>query len=218
MNYASDNFGTRRDVSVQITKSRCRLSAWSAGVSALFFVPLMPLMGLFLGLIAEGRIRRNAGLTGVRVARVAIALGLVFTLVQGYAGFQGWSLYEAFQNGPRDAIDRNYTYLMAHTESGNHHAADAKAFMAELDRRYGHLAEVEPVQDPFDWRPGKPVRYRLGFEHGAVEADVVLRPRLSSIEMGVAVSIESIRVIDTDAGDMAFPSPSPALAGVEDRP
>lgn len=207
--YNSDSFVNQRQVSITVNRSRSKLATASVVLGALFFVPTASVFAVLIGLLAMFTIKRDVRKTGLRRARMGVLLGCLFTIVHAYAGIQAFRVYEAFMAGPSDALmvaqGGDVASFVEHFGEPAIQNADAISFVKTMEARYGLFIDAEPVSEAMDWRPNQVSAYTLRFERATVPAEVRFGVELSSLELGLATHLESLRIVDSTRGDLLYP-------------
>ena len=194
------------------TSGTSKLAVGSLFCSAIACCPVTTLLGPLLGMLALRRIGRNSGLHGRGLALGGIALGVLFTALQAFAGL--WlneNIIRPTLTGPRDALVTGFTGDIAgfkghfHKPGSSASHAEASAFLDELRRRYGSFltSDLDPKGAP----AGGPVmefEYRLEFEGDTVSAEVQI---IYADEEGGGwpKKLGYITVFDSDLGDLTYP-------------
>ena len=125
-------------------------------MTILFCIPVLPLVGLLLGLGALGRTSTDGPFRGRPLAIIAIILGLLFTAGQTYTTVKfvevGGMVADSIMvvvTGPDDAMEgafkgdlkqTNDWWLVGQTPS----AARTEAFVSEARRRFGEFKSAAP--------------------------------------------------------------------------
>jgi hypothetical protein len=193
--------------------------------SAIFFCPVTTLAGIVLGIAAIFSIGNNPMKKGKGLAIAAILLGIIFTIGQAiglkYAVdfFGGYVTFT--MRGPDEALKKGFGGDVAGFQSAfagvgaSLPAADATAFLNELESRYGTF-----VSAAFDERSGQqpqsqagnpavPFPYVLTFTNKTVNAEVelVFADKTSG---AMLKKFGYIIVFDPDLGDLAYPASATA--------
>ena len=161
--FQSDDFKQTRKVVIKTQVKEKGKGAGAFVVSLLFFVPLLPIVGMYLGLAAR---RANAALPGdVRspLATCAVALGVLFTIGQAFVGFRTFEYHQQVSAGPARALNAGFNgkapaFAGAFTAESAGTAEQAKAFIQKLQSRYGKFTEARLVGSVAASGPGEPRR------------------------------------------------------------
>ena len=190
------------------------LAVTSLIFSLILCCPLTTILGPLLGLISVIRIGGNPALKGRGIAVVAILLGAIFT------GGQFWGgrlIYETFVVpmlvGPTEALETGFDGDIAgfkdHFYGAGATASDAEAlaFIAELERRYGGF--VSCVYNQNNQPQGGPVmqfRYLIRFTNQTLdnETEIVYADERTG---AWPKKLGYITIFDDDLGDLTFPDP-----------
>jgi len=211
--YNSDSFMHQRQVSITVDRTRSKLATASVVLGSLFFVPTASVLAVLTGLVAMSSVKRNVQKTGLKRARTGILLGCLFTVVHTYVGIQGFRVYEALKAGPSDALlvaqGGDVASFVEYFGEPAIQNADAVSFVKILEARYGSFIDAEPASEVSDWRPDQASAYTLRFERATVPAEVQFGLELSSLELGLATHLESLRIVDAVRGDLSYPPSGP---------
>ncbi len=192
-----------------------RLAITSLISSLILCCPLTTILGPLLGLVSVIRIGGNPALKGRGIAVAAILLGATFT------GGQFWSgrwIYETFLApmiaGPTAALETGFDGDIAgfkdHFYGAGATASDAEAaaFIAELERRYGGFVSCMYNQQgqPKTRGPVMPLDYRIVFadQSADCETEIVFADKQTGAWPG---KLGYITIFDVDLGDLTFPDP-----------
>lgn len=226
--YQTDNFQQSRKVRMSAPAarlSRRALAAALVGVVA-WALPLVPVVVVALAVAARMAIRQapqqNRQLRGGTLAAAGLFLGVAGLVLQGFAGYRGYNLYQELGQAPTRALEQGLGgdtagFLAAfpdRTEFQN----SADLFLIECEARYGPLVHAKPSQTPdlVAVMQGKDVTqtYRLQFTRGivAAEAQVRVEPATGLGWPGTA-EFESFTITDPARGTLRFPETR--ITGVE---
>jgi hypothetical protein len=202
----SDDFGRQRDVTVVTNAPTRRKVGWALPLSLLFFIPVVPMIGMFLGLTARRSTTRLAGL--------ATLLGLLFTLGQAFIGYRGYEFYRQITAGPGEALAAGCTgdvtgFQQSFITVIPPNDLEARSFIDDLQERYGKFRGIEPTATPVQLGSlCAPRSYVLVFEEGRVQATAAVSfdERLGTSWLGSGLSYLNIH--DADRGDLTFPTSS----------
>jgi hypothetical protein len=222
VNIQSDGFKQERRVVLQKESSERGHGAGSLLVSLLFFVPFCPLVGLCMGLAAR---RANAAAVikkGSVLATCAVTLGFLFTMAQLFVAYRGGEHYLELTSGPGNALKAGLTgdattfagAFSASSTSG----ASAKAFLEELEARYGEFWGAR-LSGPIAGDPvGGPRMYELVFENGSVAAEAAIGFDVALGPSFLGSRLEYIFVQDPQRGDLGFPMTDPIAIAEQTDP
>lgn len=210
--YVSDSFGRPKTVQVEVEKKSG--GALRALVCSLaFFLPVVPLVGAVLGILAIRKPSERRGL-----ATMAIVFGVLFTVVQGFAAMSSYGLMQQVRSGPQAAIETGLQGDVASfaaqfgLDSDRATLVSAEAFLDELRTRYGALHEVEPVGVGFASAlsdPGALRSYTARFENATVRIDAGFSGQR------LANRLRFVEVCDDDRGRLAYPGSATPSAVVQ---
>ena len=176
--------------------------------------PVATIIGPLLGLGALVQIGRNPALKGRGLAFAAIIMGVVFTLAQGWGGYQMWQVMKPVLEGPDAALTAGFAGDTAALKAEFHGAgatasdAEVTVFIGELRKRYGAYQSCRhdrtaagPTGTYGD--PVIPFPYILTFDNGEVHAEA----EYVFAEQGIGWIKKwgSITVFDPDLGDLTYP-------------
>ncbi len=202
------------------------LAVTSLIFSLILCCPLTTIIGPLLGLVSVIRIGGNPALKGRGIAVVAILLGAIFT------GGQFWSCRWVYDTifvpmlvGPSDALTTGFDGDIAgfkdHFYGAGATASDAEAlaFIAELERRYGDFVSCALNQQgqPVTQGPVMPFDYRIVFADQTVdcETEIVYADEKTG---KWPKKLGYITIFDDDLGDLTFPDPDWGEGGVDTPP
>jgi hypothetical protein len=153
----TDSFGGRTSVKVHVSSKPSPLARTASVLSALFVVPVSPLVGAILGSVAKNRIEEDASLSGKGRAVFAIRVGLASTVLQflAVAGYMH-SAWASIENAA--SLIESDAVLMGRAEVGRIDAEPAfglheflpgstRQFQVEVD------GTVSNVRVKFDTAP-----------------------------------------------------------------
>ncbi len=211
--YSGDSFGQQREVRIEVTAAHSSQAKWGLRCAVPFFIPVLPFIGMILGWLALGSIRKNAAMDGLRSAKWAVYLGFAFTVAQGVIGWSAWQYNNVARNGPHTALqmgqDGDVAGFIAQFESAGDvdDMEQAFAFLTLLRDRYGECdsaALVLPDGWYTSWRPFEPFDYDMHFEGATLPATVqiVIKPDLDTLGMP---RMSYITLHDSAQGDLRFP-------------
>ena len=176
--------------------------------------PVTTIIGPLLGIGALVRISGNPALKGKGLAFAAIIMGVVFTLAQGWGGYQTWQVMKPVLAGPNAALTAGFAgdtaALKAEFHGAGATASDTvvTAFIDELRTRYGAYQSCRYDETATGSRgtfgdPVIPFPYILTFDNGEVQVEaefVFAEPGIGWIKKW-----GSITVFDPDLGDLTYP-------------
>lgn len=192
--------------------------------SCIFCCPITTLLGPLLGLIAVLRIKSNPQLKGTGLAVVAILLGLIFTILQGFGAKFMWdNFYRVMLRGPNDALVAGFggdpagfrTDFTGDAENATD--PEIQAFVDDLRDRYGEFTKawIHPESDfPGTGDESTEMTYELVFADATVTCDamvVLFQPP----DGPPSFLLESLTVRDPNLGDLHFPAGSEADADAD---
>jgi hypothetical protein len=193
--------------------------AIAALVCALIFcIPILPPIGVILGLIALVTMVGKSHLRGRGMAIAAIVLGLAFSIGWGiFAWFSiniGSKVVTLMRDTPSQAMQAGLAGDVKLFQSNFHGAgatlpeADAQAFLDEVKSRFGTLNALEfDEKTPVRPQPGQPTvdaPYTAKFSSGDVKANVELV--IMDAKTGTFIyKIGSIEFVDPQRGNLRFP-------------
>lgn len=208
------DFDTTFDPQPAATKTS-GLAMTSLIFSLVVCCPLTTILGPLLGIAALVRIGGNPALKGKGLAFVAIILGVVFTLAQGFGGYQMWQLMQPVLEGPNVALTAGFAADTAVFKAEFHGAGatasdtEVTAFIDELRNRYGtyqscRFDETSSGPTGAYGDPVIPFPYILTFDNGEVqiEAKYVFADRGT----GWVRKWGSIAIFDSNLGDLTYPA------------
>lgn len=192
-----------------------RLAVTSLIFSLILCCPLTTILGPLLGLVSVIRIGGNPALKGRGIAVAAILLGAIFTGGQFWGG--RWiyeTIFVPMFVGPSDALatgfDGDIAGFKDHFYGPGASASDAEAvaFIAELERRYGRFVSCELDQQGQPESQGSVMQfdYRIVFADQTVdcETEIVYADERAGewpLKLGY------VTIFDDDLGDLTFPDP-----------
>ena len=190
-----------------------RLAVTSLIFSLILCCPLTTILGPLLGLVSVIRIGGNPALKGRGIAVAAILLGAIFTGGQFWGG--RWiyeTIFVPMFVGPSDALatgfDGDIAGFKDHFYGPGASASDAEAvaFIAELERRYGRFVSCELDQQGQPESQGSVMQfdYRIVFADQTVgcETEIVYADKRTGewpLKLGY------VTIFDDDLGDLTFP-------------
>ncbi len=191
------------------------LAVTSLIFSLILCCPLTTILGPLLGLVSVIRIGGNPALKGRGIAVAAILLGAIFT--GGWVWGGRW-VYETIAVpmfvGPSDALatgfDGDIAGFKDHFYGPGASASDAEAaaFIAELERRYGGFVSCMYNQQgqPKTQGPVMPLDYRIVFadQTADCESEIVFADEQTG---AWPKKLGYITIFDDDLGDLTFPDP-----------
>ncbi|MHC4142017.1 MAG: hypothetical protein ACYSUF_09120 [Planctomycetota bacterium] len=155
---------------------------------------------------------------GKGMAITGIVLGIVFTTVQAVVGYRAYQGFGIFSNAPYVALqpgfDGDLAGLKANFGSAGGATTDqeARAFVDELRSRYGALqgsamdfAAYQGMAMPAPDQTSFTMPWVLVFENGRVGVEMTFTE--ADQTAGDQIIFSSIRVIDSDLGDLTYPAP-----------
>ena len=157
------------------------LAITSLVCSLIFCCPVTTVIGVILGLIAVVTIGGNPMRKGKGLAAAGIIIGLLATCLQVWGGFR---IYETMMkpvlDGPKYVLEAGNAGDVSGFKAGFHGPgaaatdAEATAFIAELQQRYGAFVSCEfsPNQSSNTavGQTSAPFEYVLSFENATVNA------------------------------------------------
>ncbi len=192
-----------------------RLAVTSLIFSLILCCPLTTILGPLLGLVSVIRIGGNPALKGRGIAVAAILLGAIFTGGQFWGG--RWiyeTIFVPMFVGPSDALatgfDGDIAGFKDHFYGPGASASDAEAvaFIAELERRYGRFVSCELDQQgqPESQGPVMQFDYRIVFADQTVdcETEIVYADKRTDEWL---LKLGYVTIFDDDLGDLTFPDP-----------
>lgn len=195
-------------------KKTSGLAITSLIFSLIVCCPVATIIGPLLGLGALVQIGRNPALKGRGLAFAAIIMGVVFTLAQGWGGYQMWQVMKPVLEGPNAALTAGFAGDTAALKAEFHGAgatasdAEVTAFIGELRKRYGAYQSCRHDQTAAGptgayGDPVIPFPYILTFDNGEVHAEA----EYVFAEQGIGWIKKwgSITVFDPDLGDLTYP-------------
>lgn len=200
--------------------------AIAALVCALIFcIPVLPLIGVVLGLIALVTMVGKSHLRGRGMAIAAIVLGLAFSIGQGIVGWffasVGTKVVTLMRDTPKQTMQAGLSgdlvAFRANFDGTGAAATDAEAqaFLDEVTQRFGTLTSFDLDESaPVRPQPGQPVMdapYIAKFSSGDVRANVelvIMDPKTGQF----IYKVGAIEFIDPQRGNLRFP-PLPKAPG-----
>lgn len=192
-----------------------RLAITSLIFSLILCCPLTTILGPLLGLVSVIRIGGNPALKGRGIAVAAILLGAIFTGGQFWGG--RWiyeTIFVPMFVGPSDALatgfDGDIAGFKDHFYGPGASASDAEAvaFIAELERRYGRFVSCELDQQGQPESQGSVMQfdYRIVFADQTVdcETEIVYADKRTDEWL---LKLGYVTIFDDDLGDLTFPDP-----------
>jgi len=188
--------------------------------------PLVAAVGPIVAFVATMRVITSPRLKGLPWSISGLLLGLVFAAMSVGAAFLVGSMREAPVAALVAARDRDVAaFRAAFVDDAAGTDDEIRAFMAELDSRYGGFvsakADEQAMQQgglmpPSSGEPIFPIPFVLTFENATVEGEVELV--FLDEATGKWLKAGSITIFDTERGDLVWPpSAVPAPVGsVED--
>jgi hypothetical protein len=184
-------------------------------MTILFCIPVLPLVGLLLGLAALGRTSTDGPFRGRPLAIIAIILGLLFTAGQTYTtvkivevgGMVAGSIM-IVMTGPDDAMEGAFKGDSKQTNDWwsvgqEPSAAQTAAFVVEARRRFGEFKSAVPDdggQPPIKQSSFR-IPYKFVFSNGVYDGSVSFQAITGDgglPENGRLLGIVQITVVDTD--------------------
>ncbi len=195
--------------------------------SLIFCCPVTTLLGIVLGLAAFFTIGSNPAKKGKGLAITAIVLGVVFTGGQYFAGKWAYAnFYEIVLIGPRDALSAGMGGDVAafkgwfHGPGATATDAEARAFLEELNQRYGGFVSAkfdqqaaQGVKQPAPGQANVPFPYVLTFQNATVNSETEIIFADPSAGPGFLKKLGYIKIFDPDRGDLEYPPPSAPSVG-----
>lgn len=196
--------------------------------SLIFCIPVFPPLGLLLGLIALVAMVGKTHVKGRGMAIAAIVLGICFTAgwsIGGYFLYDfGRQVYAVMKDAPQNALTAGSTGDIAGFRSAfderNSTATDddAKAFFAELERRYGTFQTIRfneaSAPPPGGQQPTITMPYKADFSNATgvmMEIEIVI----ADPKTGEWVKkLGSINVNDPQQPTLRYPPLPPAPTGI----
>lgn len=205
------------------------LAVASLVCSLICCVPITTIPGVILGGLALGAMSKNPNLTGRGMAIAGIVLGIIFTIAQIGIGVSVYRGYEEFRNTPARILEPGFAgdYATMRDNFGRHGQAvsdeQAQAFIEELRDRYGELdgssvdmwQTIETMQQMQPGDTEMVFHGELVFEQQRVDIEFTLD--FTDVEQRDHPVIASMRIIDSERGDLVFPPPTDEEAVPEDE-
>ncbi|MHC4786232.1 MAG: DUF4190 domain-containing protein [Planctomycetota bacterium] len=180
-------------------------------------IPVIPVIGILLGLGAMISIGGDPAKKGKGLAIAGIILGVVITTGQGVVGYRMYAGYTIFSSAPYVALqpgfDGDIAAMKANFGSSGATATDreAQAFVDELRSRYGALQgsamdfqAFQGMQMPTSDQKVFTMPWVLVFENASVAVEMTFNDDDQTRSDEIIFS--AIRVIDSDLGDLTFPA------------
>jgi hypothetical protein len=190
-------------------------------------IPVIPIIGILLGLVAMISIGGDPAKKGKGLAIAGIILGVVITAGQGVVGYRMYAGYTIFSYAPYAAVqpgfDGDLTAMKANFGPAGATATDqeAQAFVDELRSRYGALQgsamdfqAFQGMQMPASGQKVFTMPWVLVFENASVTAEMTFNEDDQTRDDKIIFS--AIRVIDADLGDLTFPAAAALEEAVEE--
>ncbi len=214
----SDEFRRPRKVLLGGSTRRSRLAIWALVCSLMVICPLAPLAAVILGLCALRVIADNTALKGKTMAASAVAIGLLFSVCQGIAGYVGYHYAEQARHGPSIALRAGFDgdidrFLDAfHPTDVPLNRRDAEAFLSEVRSRYGNFVDGQ-IATPsgrldFLSDPGRPRVYRLDFKNGSAMAEASIVLFDTPEHAFISNRLGYLSIDDPVRGKVTFPAPT----------
>jgi hypothetical protein len=208
----SDQFRQARRVTIRPAKKQDRIGLRALLWSTLFFIPLLGVIGVYLGLRA---LQPSRGAGYRNAAKTAIALGLLVTVVQAFVGWRAYQYFAFVADGPHRTLSAGY----AGEVSDFTQAFDARAgagtamtFLRELEERYGTFVSAESLDnEPTRWirRPSSPRRYAVRFADATRTAEASFAIKVSADAGCLTSRLDQLTILDPEAGSLVYPVPAP---------
>jgi hypothetical protein len=190
-------------------------------LTLLFCIPVLPLVGLLLGLAALGRTSTDGPLRGRPLAITAIILGVLFTAGQVVTTIKIVEVGEMIASsfivvftGPGDAMEgafkgdskqTNDWWLVGQAPS----AAQTVAFVSEARRRFGEFKSAVPKdgdQPPFG-QSSFSMPLKFVFSNGSYDGTASFQLNTEDGELpesGRLLGIVKITVVDSDGTEVVW--------------
>ncbi|MDG2022676.1 MAG: hypothetical protein P8J59_12090 [Phycisphaerales bacterium] len=191
-------------------------------MTILFCIPVLPLVGLLLGLAALGRTSTDGPFRGRPLAIIAIILGLLFTVGQTYTtvkfvefgGMVAGSIM-IVMTGPDDAMEGAFKGDSKQTNDWwavgqEPSAAQTAAFVVEARRRFGEFKSAVPDDggQPPVGQASFIIPYKFVFSNGEYGGTVSFQAFTGDggglPENGLLLGIVKIIVVDTDGTNVVW--------------
>lgn len=199
-------------------------------MTILFCIPVLPLVGLLLGLGALGRTSTDGPFRGRPLAIIAIILGLLFTAGQTYTTVKfvevGGMVADSIMvvvTGPDDAMEGAFKgdsaegkdWWLAGQEPS---AARTEAFVSEARRRFGEFKSAVPDdggQPPFG-QSSFSMPLKFVFSNGSYDGTVSFQAFTGDggglPENGRLLGIVKITVVDSDGTEVVWDAADAGLS------
>lgn len=191
-------------------------------MTILFCIPVLPLVGLLLGLGALGRTSTDGPFRGRPLAIIAIILGLLFTAGQTYTTVKlvevGGMVADSIMvvvTGPDDAMEGAFKGDSKQTNDWwavgqEPSAAQTAAFVVEARRRFGEFKSAVPDDggQPPIGQASFSIPYKFVFSNGEYGGTVSFQAFTGDggglPENGRLLGIVKITVVDTDGTNVVW--------------
>lgn len=190
-------------------------------MALLFCIPVLPLIGLLLGLAALGRTSTDGPVRGRPLAITAIILGLIFTAGQAYTTVKiievGQMVADSFMvvlTGPDDAMEGAFKGDSAQSKdwwSAGQEPSEAQttAFVTEATSRFGEFESAMPVDgdDPPFGQASFSIPFKFTFSKGEYDGNVSFQAFTGDgglPEDGRLLGIVKVTVVDTDGTEVVW--------------
>jgi hypothetical protein len=195
-------------------------------------IPVIPVIGILLGIGAMISIGGDPAKKGKGMAVTGIVLGVIFTVGQGV--FCPWlygvgkEFYAFVGSGPNDALVAGFDGDAAGFKGQFHGAgatasdAEVRTFIRELRSRYGGFVsccmdeQAPPPQGTFG-KPIVPFPYVYEFENAQMRGEAELAFS-DPAKGGFFKKIASITIFDDERGDLTYPAAAALEEALEAEP
>jgi hypothetical protein len=197
-------------------------------LTLIFCIPVLPLVGLLLGLGALGRTSADGPMRGRPLAITAVILGLLMTVGQVYATVQIVKVAQIFGDSITSVITGPEESMQAAFDGDNAKAtsfwwegdapseAETAAFVTAAKARFGDFAKAFPSEGT---EPGAgagqsefTIPFTFTFSNGTFDGEVsfVATKQGEMTSGGSFLGIDKIVIKDPDGADLAWASGSDA--------
>lgn len=200
-------------------------------LTLIFCIPVLPLIGLLLGLGALGRTSADGPMRGRPLAITAVILGLLMTVGQVYATVQIVKVAQIFGDSITSVITGPQESMQAAFDGDNAKAtsfwwegdapseAETAAFVTAAKARFGGFKNAFPSDDAQPGagagQPEFTLPFTFAFSNGKVDGEVSFAATKEG-EMtasGSFLGIDKIVIKDPDGADLVWAANTTAATG-----